>query len=139
MSEPDRRMLAKMRVEYPVPISLHSGGLSKVKYEIGQLTLSDLYGLARCIDDRGANSVWSIGGGMWFAGRFQFPFSPGGDCLVVDDVCTTGKTLRGLAAQVRRAGGKVIKAVVIVQRGPVPDFDFPFEYLFQVPAELEGE
>lgn len=53
--------------------------------------------------------------------------NPGDRVLIVDDVCTTGKTLDKIEQEVLKRGGVVVDKFVIVNRG-----DYPCKYLFDM-------
>lgn len=62
---------------------------------------------------------------------------PGDRCIVVDDILLTGKTLQDLMALIRRQGGEVIAAAVLVDpRIAAVEFgDVPFHALIQIPTQ----
>jgi orotate phosphoribosyltransferase len=49
--------------------------------------------------------------------------------VIVDDVCTTGSSLRETAQIIVKNGAEVIGALVVVKRGD-GEIDFPLEYLY---------
>ena len=59
--------------------------------------------------------------------RRGFSIDPGERVLIVDDILTTGGSLRGVMAAVNRLGGKIIGIGVLVDRSEQkPDFGVPF-------------
>lgn len=56
-----------------------------------------------------------------------FRVSPGERTLIVDDVLTTGGSIREVLTAVRRAGGQPVGVAVLIDRtGGHADFDLPF-------------
>jgi orotate phosphoribosyltransferase len=64
--------------------------------------------------------------------RRGFALSPADRALVVEDVVTTGQSVREAIGVVRAAGGQVIGVGVIVMRAPV-DFSVPTRALLNLP------
>ena len=65
--------------------------------------------------------------------RRGFGIRPGERVLVVDDVLTTGGSVREVVAEVRRLGGEVVGVGVLVDRGREPvDFGAPLFSLLQL-------
>jgi orotate phosphoribosyltransferase len=63
---------------------------------------------------------------------------PGRRVLVVDDVANTGASLRGTVRAVREAGGEVVAAAAVCQRGAATaeDLEAPeYRYLLDTPLE----
>jgi orotate phosphoribosyltransferase len=85
------------------------------------------YETARQLGVRGIFAEKDESGGRVF--RRGFEIAPGERVLVVDDVMTTGGSLRDVIAAVKQAGGTVAGVGVLVYRpsaGTVPDFGAPF-------------
>ncbi len=53
--------------------------------------------------------------------------------MIVDDVCTSGGSVRHVASAIRKTGAGIIGATTIVNRqNSIPNFSFPFSSLVQV-------
>ena len=70
------------------------------------------------------------GGGREF--RRGFELGPGDRALVVDDVLTTGGSVRDTVEAVRARGAEVVGVGVLVSRGASPDFGAPLHACLQV-------
>ena len=69
--------------------------------------------------------------------RRGFRIAPGERVLVVEDVVTTGGSTRETIEVAEQAGGKVVGAAAILDRGDTPaGFDVPFEALARLPLPL---
>ena len=64
----------------------------------------------------GIRSIYAEKQGEARVFRRGFTISPGERTLVVDDVLTTGGSLRDVISEVRRSGGEVIGAAVLIDR-----------------------
>ncbi len=85
------------------------------------------YETARQLGTRGIFAEKDESGGRVF--RRGFEIAPGERVLVVDDVMTTGGSVRDVIAAVKKAGGEVAGVGVLVYRpsaGAAPDFGAPF-------------
>ena len=82
------------------------------------------YEVARLLGLRGIFAEEADGGRAFQRG---FEVRPGERTLIVDDVLTTGGSIREVIEAVRRAGGRPIGVGVLVDRsGGRTDFDLPF-------------
>jgi orotate phosphoribosyltransferase len=82
------------------------------------------YEVARLLGVRGIFAESSNGGRAFGRG---FQISPGERVLVVDDVLTTGGSIRDVLDAVRRLGGEVAGVAVLIDRtGGTAAFDAPF-------------
>ena len=78
------------------------------------------------------------GGGREF--RRGFELGAGDRALVVDDVLTTGGSVRDTVAAVRARGAEVVGVGVLVSRGAAPDFGAPLHACLEVDvASWEAE
>ncbi len=66
--------------------------------------------------------------------RRGFRLGPGDRALVVEDVVTTGLSIREVIDVVRAAGASIGAVAIVVQRAPV-DFGIPTIVLLEVPVE----
>ncbi len=85
------------------------------------------YETARQLGTRGIFAEKDERGGRVFRRGFQI--EPGERVLVVDDIMTTGGSVRDVIAAVKKAGGTVAGVGVLVFRpsaGTAPDFGAPF-------------
>jgi len=83
------------------------------------------YAVARVLGVRGIFAEPADGGGRAF--RRGFTISPGERTLVVDDVLTTGGSVREVLDAVRAMGGEVAGVAVLIDRtGGKALFDAPF-------------
>lgn len=85
------------------------------------------YETARQLGTRGIFAEKDEGGGRVF--RRGFEIQPGERVLVVDDIMTTGGSVRDVIAAVKKAGGTVAGVGVLVYRpstATAPDFGAPF-------------
>jgi orotate phosphoribosyltransferase len=83
------------------------------------------YEVARQLGLRGIFAESAEGGGREF--RRDFQIAPGERTLIVDDVLTTGGSVRDVIEAVRRSGGEPIGIAVLVDRsGGRTDFGLPF-------------
>ncbi|HEY8548536.1 MAG TPA: orotate phosphoribosyltransferase [Vicinamibacterales bacterium] len=64
--------------------------------------------------------------------RRGFSISPGERVLIVEDVVTTGRSTRETMEVARAAGGEIVGAAAIVDRGGAGDLGVPFRALAQV-------
>lgn len=95
----------------------------------GGITLA--YEVARQLGVRGIFAEHTPEGGRAF--RRGFTVRLGERVLVVDDILTTGGSIRGVIAEVRRLGGQVVAVAVLVDRseGKVA-FDVPLHCLHRL-------
>jgi orotate phosphoribosyltransferase len=70
--------------------------------------------------------------------RRGFRLSPDDRVLVVEDVITTGQSVREVIGVVRAAGARVVAVGIIVRREPV-DLDVPTVALLDIPVESFDE
>lgn len=71
--------------------------------------------------------------------RRGFSLAPGERALVVDDVVTTGGSVREVIAAVQEAGGRVVGVGLLVDRsGGSVDFGVPCEALLRIDARRES-
>jgi orotate phosphoribosyltransferase len=91
------------------------------------------YEVARAL---GARSLWTerVDGEMTL--RRSFALRPGERVLVVEDVITTGGSVREVVQTVEAAGGRVVGIGALVDRSGAPaDFGVPFAALLSHAAE----
>ena len=110
--------LCRMIAEWARPLSLQlvagptTGGII-ISYEVARLL--------------GVRSIFAepVNGGRAF--QRGFTIAPGARVLVVDDVLTTGGSIREVLAAVRTMGGNMAGVAVLVDRtGGTADFGVPF-------------
>ncbi len=83
------------------------------------------YEVARLLGVRSIFAEQLNGGGRAFQRGFMI--APGERVLVVDDVLTTGRSVREVLAAVRDMGGDIVGVAVLVDRtGGTADFGVPF-------------
>lgn len=89
------------------------------------------YDVARHLGVRGIFAERGSSGGRAF--RRGFTVNPGERVLVVDDVLTTGGSVREVVDEVRRLGGNVLGVAVIVDRSASPvDLGAPLSALLRL-------
>jgi orotate phosphoribosyltransferase len=71
-----------------------------------------------------------VDGAMTFRRSFEVPL--GARTLVVEDVVTTGGSVREVCDLVAAQGGEVVGAVALIDRGGTPSFSAPFFPLFRL-------
>ena len=92
------------------------------------------YEVARQLGVRGIFAEHDEAGGRSFQRDFQL--EPGERVLVVDDVMTSGGSLRDTIEAVRKAGGEPVGVAVVVDRtGGQTDFGLPFISATEVDME----
>ncbi len=92
------------------------------------------YEVARQLELRGIIAERDEGGGRSF--QRDFRLAPGERVLVVDDVLTTGESLRDTIAAVRGAGAEPVAVAVMVDRSAgAIDFGLPFFAATEVEME----
>jgi orotate phosphoribosyltransferase len=88
------------------------------------------YGVARHLGVRGIFAERSEDGRAF---RRGFTINPGERVLVVDDVLTTGGSLREVVDEVRRLGGEIVGVAVLVDRSSgAVDFGVPYSSLLHL-------
>jgi orotate phosphoribosyltransferase len=91
------------------------------------------YEVARAL---GARTLWTERVDGQMALRRSFALRPGERVLVVEDVITTGGSVREVVRTVEAAGGRVIGIGALVDRSGAPaDFGVPFTALLSYAAE----
>ena len=68
--------------------------------------------------------------------RRGFSIARGTKCIVVEDVVTTGKSTREVMKVIEEAGGKVVAACAIVDRGGGSKLEVPFHALAKLDIEV---
>lgn len=68
--------------------------------------------------------------------RRGFEIPKGARCILVEDVVTTGKSSREVIDVIEKAGGKVIEACAIVDRGGGDTLGVPFHSLVELDIEV---
>jgi orotate phosphoribosyltransferase len=82
----------------------------------------------------GVRAVYAEREGEGRVFRRGFHISPGEEVLVVDDIVTTGGSVRQVLEEVRRRGGRPVGVGVLVDRNSEPlDFSVPFFSCFRLP------
>lgn len=118
-----RKIAAAMRETRPTAVAGPTTGGIVLSYEVARQL-----GLRGIIAEPGADGVLTIQRG--------FHLDPGERVLVVDDVLTTGGSVRETLAAVRRAGGDPVGVGVMVDRARgALDFGLPFFAATEVEME----
>ncbi len=91
------------------------------------------YEVARLL---GVKAVYAERGEEGRAFRRGQAISPGEKVLIVDDVLTTGGSLREMLEAVRKAGGSVVGIGVVVDRSGGVDFGVPFFRCYRASAPI---
>ncbi|MDE2571606.1 MAG: orotate phosphoribosyltransferase [bacterium] len=119
--EPIARLLAQRlrRYDPQLVVSAAVGGIV-LGYEVGR----KLGTLAIFVEKEGGVPVLRRG----------FAIAPGQRAVVVEDIVTTGLSVRETIGVVERAGGRVVAVGAIVRRGSVT-FEQPTEVLLDLPIE----
>ncbi len=68
--------------------------------------------------------------------RRGFEVPGGAKCILVEDVVTTGKSSHEVMKVIEKAGGEVVEACAIVDRGGGDNFDVPFHSLVKLDIEV---
>lgn len=89
------------------------------------------YEVARCL---GVRSLFAERENGKMTLRRGFSISPGERVLVVEDVITTGGSVKEVIEAVGQAGGEVVGAGVLVDRSGGAALGVPVESLLQIPA-----
>ena len=109
-----RKMSAAMRETHPACVAGPTTGGVVLAYELARQL--ELRAIIAEPDDAGGRSL-----------QRGFRLSPGERVLVVDDVLTSGGSLRDTIDAVRKAGGEPVGVAVMVDRsGGAPGFGLPF-------------
>ena len=118
-----RKIAESMRDRHPATVAGPTTGGVIIAYEV-----------ARQLGLRGIIAERDESGGRSF--QRDFRLEPGECVLVVDDVLTTGGSVRETIEAVRRAGGEPVGVAVMVDRaGGTVDFGLPFFAATEVEME----
>ncbi len=71
--------------------------------------------------------------------RRGFTLGSGDRVLLVEDVLTTGGSMRETIEVVRRFGARIVGLAIIVARGPAPEGEFPTFALLELPLQSYDE